>query len=61
MSDFCESITIHHVMVQENGIVRNSHGYAIARLDGISFLEVKEREDAPHKPPKPKGDWNQHG
>lgn len=37
MIDICETKTLNGVIVQENGIVRNSRGRYLARLDDIEF------------------------
>lgn len=38
MADFCSTVMLKDVVVQENGIIRNSRGYIIARLvDGVDF------------------------
>jgi len=37
MSDFIETKEIQNVLIQENGIIRNSKGYLIGRLSGVNF------------------------
>ena len=37
MSDMIKTKTIQAVIIQENGIIRNSKGYLIGRLSGVDF------------------------
>ena len=37
MSDMIKTKAIQNVMIQENGIIRNSKGYLIGRLSGVDF------------------------
>jgi hypothetical protein len=46
MSDFIKTKTIHSVLIQENGWIRNSKGYIIGRLtDRVSFDSEHINED----------------
>ena len=50
MTDQCDVITLN-VILQENGIIRNSHGLLIGRLTSDnSFTSVKTIEDAGYMP-----------
>ena len=45
MSDYIKTKVIQSVIIQENGIIRNSRGYLIGRLSGINFSSEHIHED----------------